>query len=334
MKIIHTTMLIPVLLGGCSLPHQRAADSDARQFVDTQISTHLQLIELAQKSLQQTSTTLQPAGPPPAKLSIATPSAPKVKNTPGTLRGLTSIKFLGTPEPFTLASVRSNNLGLEAMLYKVIPAGWTAIISADLKVQFRQRITLEANDQWPYVLDGLLRQHGWVALIDWPKKQVSVAYNTPAFTTKSVSTLAAIKSTIPVANKVSSPATTTPTGPSNPFSGSRDKAVPAQPGKVAAPTVKAVPSPKIWRAIQGSTLKDTLYSWAAEEKCIGGQSGNWSVAWLTDVNYRIDAPLSFSGSFKDALNGVFRLYTTAAVPLYAGISTSQCLLRVDAKEVR
>ncbi|RYF56679.1 MAG: pilus assembly protein PilL, partial [Cytophagaceae bacterium] len=69
-------------------------------------------------------------------------------------------------------------------------------------------------------------------------------------------------------------------------------------------------------------------------KCTGGQSGNWSVAWLTDVNYRIDAPLSFSGSFKDALNGVFRLYTTAAVPLYAGISASQCLLKVDAKEVR
>ncbi|MDH1321570.1 toxin co-regulated pilus biosynthesis Q family protein [Enterobacter bugandensis] len=98
--------------------------------------------------------------------------------------------------------------------------------------------------------------------------------------------------------------------------------------------MKAVPSPKIWRAIQGSTLKDTLYSWDAEEKCIGGQSGNWSVAWLADVNYRIDAPLSFSGSFKDALNGVFRLYTTAAVPLYAGISTSQCLLKGDAKEVR
>lgn len=98
--------------------------------------------------------------------------------------------------------------------------------------------------------------------------------------------------------------------------------------------MKAVPSPKIWLAIQGSTLKDTLYSWAAEEKCTGGLTGNWSVAWLTDVNYRIDAPLSFSGSFKDALNGVFRLYATATVPLYAGISTSQCLLKVDAKEVR
>jgi hypothetical protein len=334
MKIIHTTMLIPVLLGGCSLSHNRPADSNAQQFVDTQISTNLRLIELAQKSLKQASGTALSASSPPAKPAINTPSASEAKSLPGTLRGLTSIKSLGTPEAFTLVSVRSRNLDLEATLYKVIPAGWTAIISADLKAKFRQRLTLEANDQWPYVLDGLLRQHGWVALIDWPKKQVSVAWSTPAFTTQPVSVPPAIKSTIPAANKATSPTATTPTGPRNPFSGSRDKAVPAQPVKVAAPTVKAVPSPKIWRAIQGSTLKDTLYSWAAEEKCTGGQSGNWSVAWLTDVNYRIDAPLSFSGSFKDALNGVFRLYTTAAVPLYAGISTSQCLLKVDAKEVR
>lgn len=335
MKIIHTTMLIPVLLGGCSLPHNRPADSDARQFVDTQISTNLQLIELAQKSLRQASSTVHSTSSPLAKPAINTPSAPEAKSLPGTLRTLTSIKSLGTPEAFKLVSVNSRNLSLEAMLHKVIPAGWTAIISADLKAQFKQRITLEANDQWPYVLDGLLRQHGWVALVDWPKRQVSVAYNTPAFTTKPVSTPVAAKpESNPAANKPSTPAVTTTTVPRNPFSGSRDKATPVQPSKVATPAVKNVPMPKIWRAIQGSTLKDTLYSWAAEEKCTGGQSGNWSVAWLADVNYRIDAPLSFSGSFKDALNGVFRLYTTAAVPLYAGISTSQCLLKVDAKEVR
>jgi hypothetical protein len=333
MKIIHTTMLIPVLLGGCSLPHQRPADSDARQFVDTQISTHLQLIGLAQKSLQQASTTQQPADPSPAKLSIATPSVPKAKNAPGTLRGLTSIKSLGTPEALTLVSVRSHNLGLEAMLYKVIPAGWTAVISADLKAQFRQRMTLEANDQWPYVLDGLLRQHGWVALIDWPKKQVSVAYSTPAFTTQLMSEPPAIKSVIAAANKVSYPTATIPTAPRNPFSGSRDIAVPAQPGKATVPTVKAEPTPKIWRAEVGSTLKDTLFTWAAGEKCETAGIDNWTVAWLTPTKYRIDAPLQFEGNFRDALNGVFALYNKAKVPLYAGIRSSQCVVSVDDKEL-
>lgn len=327
MKIIHTFILLPVLLGGCSLPNRRPADSDARQFVDAQISTNLQLIELAQKNLQQVSATVQPVRSSPAKINKIMPSA--TMSSPGTLRGLTSIKSLGTPESFTLVSVRSRNLKLEEMLYKVIPAGWSAIISADLKAQFKQQISLEANDQWPYALDRLLRQHGWVALIDWSEKQVSVAYKTPVFKSKPF--------TVSVESKSSPSTTTAAITPRNPVNASPDKgnkSMPAQISTVTTPATKVPPAAKIWRAEQGSTLKDTLYSWAAGEKCTAGQSGSWNVAWLTEVNYRIDAPLSFSGTFKDALNGVFRLYTTATVPLYAGVNTSQCLLKVDAKEVR
>ena len=92
--------------------------------------------------------------------------------------------------------------------------------------------------------------------------------------------------------------------------------------------------PPRWHAERGATLRDTLFIWASQEKCAIGQNGTWSVAWLTDVNYRIDAPLAFSGSFRDALDGVFRLYSAASVPLYAGISTAQCLLKVDDREVR
>ena len=326
-------MLIPVLLGGCSLPHNRPTDSDAQQFVDSQISTNLRLIELAQKSLKQASATGYSASSPLAKPAINTPSAPAAKNLPGTLRGLTSIKSLGAPEAFTLVSVRSRNLDLEATLYKIIPAGWTAIISADLKAKFRQRLTLEANDQWPYVLDGLLRQHGWVALIDWPKKQVSVAYSTPAFTTQPVSASPAIKSTIPAANKVSSPTATTPTGPRSPFSSTRDKSTSAHPTNVGVPVIKEVPTPKVWRIEAGSTLKDTLFSWAAAEKCSTPDVANWTVAWLTSANYRIDAPLQFEGSFRDALNSLFTLYGTAKVPLYAGIRHAQCVISVDDKEI-
>lgn len=107
---------------------------------------------------------------------------------------------------------------------------------------------------------------------------------------------------------------------------------------VVKDSVKSVPKPiqaaKMWRAERGSTLKDTLYVWAAAQKCPHGQNATWNIVWATEINYRIDAPLSFSGSFREALNGVFRLYTTATVPLFAGINTPQCLLKVDDKAVR
>lgn len=327
-------MLIPVLLGGCSLSHNRPADSNAQEFVDTQISTNLRLIELAQKSLKQASGTALSASSPPAKPAINTSSASEEKSLPGTLRGLTSIKSLGTPEAFTLVSVRSRNLDLEATLYKVIPAGWTAIISADLKAKFRQRITLDANDQWPYVLDGLLHQHGWVALIDWPKRQVSVAYNTPVFTTKSVRASIVTKpESASNANKQSSPTTIVSTNTRNPFSGTRDKSTPAHPTNVVVPVVKEVSTPKVWRIEAGSTLKDTLFNWAASEKCSTPGVTNWTVAWLTSANYRIDAPLQFEGSFRDALNSLFTLYGAAKVPLYAGVRHAQCVISVDDKEI-
>lgn len=89
---------------------------------------------------------------------------------------------------------------------------------------------------------------------------------------------------------------------------------------------------KNWRAQKGSTLKETLYLWVEQEKCLHEKNRTWSLIWDTDTNYRIDAPLSFSGTFRDALNGIFRLCAKATVPLFAGINTTQCLLKVDDQE--
>nr|WP_184280661.1 toxin co-regulated pilus biosynthesis Q family protein [Serratia fonticola] len=323
MKIIHTSMLLPVLLGGCSLPGHRPVVSDAQQFVDTQISTNLKRIELAQKSLQQASATVQPVRLPTA----ITP----VKNiSPGSLRGLTNIKSLGSPEPFKLVTVNSKDLQMEQMLYKIVPSGWNVVISENLKNEFKQRISLVANDQWPYILDSLLRQYGWVAMIDWPKKQVSVAYKTPEFSTASKPSIVKTKNAINT-----SPVTTSPR---NPFSNSQNQekqitSVPSTPTTKAPPESKVLPVPQIWRIETGSTLKDVLFSWASAEKCSTPGVGNWTVAWLTSVNYRIDAPLKFEGSFRDALNSLFTLYGTAKVPLYAGIRNAQCVISVDDKEI-
>ncbi|OEU25172.1 hypothetical protein BI323_15565 [Yersinia ruckeri] len=77
-----------------------------------------------------------------------------------------------------------------------------------------------------------------------------------------------------------------------------------------------------------------MFLWAVGEKCAVPGISNWTIAWLTSVNYRIDAPLQFEGDFRDALNSLFTLYGAAKVPLYAGVRQPQCVISVDDKEVR
>lgn len=90
---------------------------------------------------------------------------------------------------------------------------------------------------------------------------------------------------------------------------------------------------RFWTASAGQTLRDTITVWAAMADCSGGTQ-HWTVAWDTATNYRIDAPLQFSGTFKQALNEIFRLYLEAHVPLYAGTHSGQCTIKVDDKPVR
>lgn len=93
---------------------------------------------------------------------------------------------------------------------------------------------------------------------------------------------------------------------------------------VTAPVVNPA-----WNVEVGTTLKDTLFRWAASQTCTEG--GNWRVIWDTPVNYRIDAPLRFEGDFKKALNGAFGLYQYAQKPLYAFTNSTQCLIKVTDK---
>lgn len=340
-------MLFPVLLGGCSLPGYRPADSDAREFVDAQINRNQPLIELAQKNLQLASAIASPFRSPPVA------SHPGVKPvTPYStdrLHGLPNIISSGSPEPFTLVSVWQQNLQLKPMLTSIVPPGWSVIIAADLKRDFRQPISLAANDQWPYVLNDLLQQHGWVALIDWPIKEVSVAYRTPAFTTAPSGESRALPQPVSkiTTQPVGMPLTaktggTVPVSPRPPFTQSRvvgDKvattSVKQSPPSTTPSVIPApMPAPKIWRIESGTTLKATIFHWAASERCNTPGVNHWTVAWLTPVNYRIDAPLRFTGDFRAALNGLFTLYGSAKVPLYAGVRSAQCVISIDDKEIR
>ncbi|EIL21383.1 lipoprotein, partial [Escherichia coli O111:H8 str. CVM9570] len=91
-----------------------------------------------------------------------------------------------------------------------------------------------------------------------------------------------------------------------------------------APPQKVTP-PRQWKMEKGTTLKDGLARWTSSEKC---SHGTWTLRWETPVNYSIDAPLVFTGSFRQALEQLFALYTPVEKPLYARTSTAQCLLRV------
>ncbi|PUA41492.1 hypothetical protein C5U62_31480 [Pseudomonas protegens] len=124
---------------------------------------------------------------------------------------------------------------------------------------------------------------------------------------------------------------------------------PAAPGAVSAPLVMAqakapvltslpsssalssrplAPTLPVWRMEKGTTLKAEVMGWAARAKCRAAGSGTWQVRWETPVNYPIDAPLRFEGEFNTALLGVLELYQQAKKPLYAEISSPQCLVRI------
>ncbi|EDV0528682.1 hypothetical protein NY70_004517 [Salmonella enterica subsp. enterica] len=93
--------------------------------------------------------------------------------------------------------------------------------------------------------------------------------------------------------------------------------------------VTVVASGPEWKAIAGSTLKESLTDWAGKADCSGG--GHWVVIWQTSTDYRIDAPLVFKGNFESALVQVFDLYKKADKPLFAEASRLQCLVSVTDK---
>lgn len=157
-----------------------------------------------------------------------------------------------------------------------------------------------------------------------------------------------------VASAATSPdATSTPSAATtaigrNPFSG-KDLS-----GKITAPTAVvstvspspvpslSTPDPKLtstpvkalsfgpeWKAAAGITLQESLTAWAEKADCPNG--GHWVVIWQTPVDYLIEAPLTFRGSFESALDQVFDLYRPAEKRLYAEAHRAQCLVSVTGR---
>ena len=94
------------------------------------------------------------------------------------------------------------------------------------------------------------------------------------------------------------------------------------PPKPAA-TVVAIPTPlaQTWAASTGSTLRQTVEGWAA--------TANWRLIWkVEDLDYPIDAPLRFEGSFQEAIKQIFPLYDAAPRSFVVDGSSSQRLIYI------
>ncbi|MFP9025743.1 toxin co-regulated pilus biosynthesis Q family protein, partial [Pseudomonas aeruginosa] len=80
-----------------------------------------------------------------------------------------------------------------------------------------------------------------------------------------------------------------------------------------------------WSAETGSTLRDTLEAWAKRAR--------WTVRWEPlDLNYPIEAPLTFHGSFEDAVSELFPLYDAAERPFLVNASRPQSLIIIKERK--
>ncbi|EAV8496454.1 hypothetical protein FEQ39_23000, partial [Salmonella enterica] len=294
----HTVPALGLLLSGCAVQGNSQPDVPADNVVDQMIAVNTQKVSFVQQQLIAALTPVLPAAPrstPSVSSSKAMPQAParKVAAVPPAAPSARwpALTMTGLRPAMPALAVSGKAPTLRQALAKIVPAGWTIHYDMGLKPEVRRPLTWQGNDQWPYVLNRLLTQEKMRAEINWTTQKVSVSQ--------------AGTSGVPAVSSPAAKVKTTPgkTTGKNPFTGSGVKSSPvpvaSKVSEVKPPAVRAV----IWQASVGSTLKDTLLEWTTREKCTAG--GTWKLAWNTTVNYRIDAPLAFSGSFRSAINDLF-----------------------------
>lgn len=99
---------------------------------------------------------------------------------------------------------------------------------------------------------------------------------------------------------------------------------PAKPVPASVPAPR--PLPQTWTAEPGSTLRDSIEAWA--------KRADWNVVWrAVGLDYPIEAPLRFEGTFQEVIGQVFPLYDKAPRPFYVNVSPpSQRLIEVVEKK--
>ncbi|EKE8845159.1 TcpQ domain-containing protein [Salmonella enterica] len=219
----------------------------------------------------------------------------------------TTLTGPSTPEK-QIYFVRYDGKGsLQKAVKEIVPSDWTAEISPEVTKTFRRTISWQGNDQWPYVLDKMLRNYGLTVIKNTEKRHLLIDFQQQKGKTSQKAPVSPDKTPAsPVRTPVSS-----------------DKL----PQKSLTPvTVPQKQTEKLtWNLKKGSTLRDGLTEWASSSPC--GNS-TWNLVWDTPVNYRIDAPLIFRGNFESALKDTLMLYLSADKPLYAFRNIAQCVITI------
>lgn len=252
------------------------------------ISSNNYQAQTAQKTDQQTK-------PRPEQPPLMSKSGFLKKNANNAVPA-TTLTGPSTPEK-QIYFVRHDGKGsLQKALKEIVPSDWTAEISPEVTKTFRRTISWQGNDQWPYVLDKMLRNYGLTVIKNTEKRHLLIDFQQQKGKTSQKAPVSPDKTPAsPVRTPVSS-----------------DKL----PQKSLTPvTVPQKQTEKLtWNLKKGSTLRDGLTEWASSSPC--GNS-TWNLVWDTPVNYRIDAPLIFRGNFESALKDTLMLYLSADKPLYA-----------------
>lgn len=93
------------------------------------------------------------------------------------------------------------------------------------------------------------------------------------------------------------------------------------------PAAAAAPSLETWEAKKGSTLRKSVTSWA--------EKAGWDLDWKAhDLDYPIEAPLRFEGSFEEAIAKLFPLYDQAERSFRVKGSRAQKLLIISENPMR
>ncbi|EMB4562323.1 TcpQ domain-containing protein [Salmonella enterica] len=263
------------------------------------ISSNNYQAQTAQKTDQQTK-------PRPEQPPLMSKSGFLKKNANNAVPA-TTLTGPSTPEK-QIYFVRHDGKGsLQKALKEIVPSDWTAEISPEVTKTFRRTISWQGNDQWPYVLDKMLRNYGLTVIKNTEKRHLLIDFQQQKRKTSQKAPVSPDKTPAsPVRTPVSS-----------------DKL----PQKSLTPvTVPQKQTEKLtWNLKKGSTLRDGLTEWASSSPC--GNS-TWNLVWDTPVNYRIDAPLIFRGNFESALKDTLMLYLSADKPLYAFRNIAQCVITI------
>ncbi|EFG6923188.1 pilus assembly protein [Escherichia coli] len=219
----------------------------------------------------------------------------------------TTLTGPSTPEK-QIYFVRHDGKGsLQKAVKEIVPSDWTTEISPEVTKTFRRTISWQGNDQWPYVLDKMLRNYGLTVIKNTEKRHLLIDFQQQKGKTSQKAPVSPDKTPAsPVRTPVSS-----------------DK-LPQKP--LTPVTVPQKQTAKLtWNLKKGSTLRDGLTEWASSSPC---GTSTWNLVWDTPVNYRIDAPLIFRGNFESALKDTLMLYLSADKPLYAFRNIAQCVITI------